>query len=172
MPNKGRPSKLTAELQSRICDAIRAGNYIETASAYAGISKDTLYNWMKKGAREKERVAGTSRSIRKKEQIYVDFSDAVEKALAEAEVRDLIIISNAAKNDWKAAAWKLERKFPKKWGRKEQVSADIKTEHSGEVVERNEHDISITHKIEEYADVYEKLAQRGPVESTNESDNT
>ena len=42
---EGRPTKLTSELQSRIVQAIQAGNYIETAAAYVGISKNTLFLW-------------------------------------------------------------------------------------------------------------------------------
>jgi hypothetical protein len=52
------------------------------------------------------------------EQIYQEFREAVEKAKAEAEVRDVTLIDKAAKDgSWQAAAWKLERKFPNKWGR-------------------------------------------------------
>jgi len=40
-----RPTKLTPAVQKKIVDAIKAGNYMETAAAYAGISKQTLYNW-------------------------------------------------------------------------------------------------------------------------------
>lgn len=102
----GRPSKLTPELQERIVQAIRAGNYIETAAAYAGIAKSTLYDWLKRGARAK-----TGK--------YRAFSDAVQRALAEAEVRDVAIIGKAAQEQWQAAAWRLERKFPERWGRKD-----------------------------------------------------
>ncbi len=52
---KGRPSKLSPELTRVICDAIRLGGYIETAVAYAGLSKETFYQWMKRGAKELER---------------------------------------------------------------------------------------------------------------------
>lgn len=127
----GRPSKVSPEITKKICEAIRAGNYIETAAAYAGIDKATLYRWMKRGAREIERVKTSEKKlkIRKIEEPFVDFCNAVEKALAEGEVRDLVIISNAATTDWRAAAWKLERKFPDKWGRKERLEA--KMEHTG-----------------------------------------
>ncbi|WP_339174429.1 hypothetical protein [Anoxybacillus sp. FSL W8-1294] len=132
MKMAGRPTKLTPELQKKIIDAIRAGNYMETAAAYAGISKDTFFRWLRKGARAKSGI-------------YKDFHDAVEKALADAEVRDVMLIANAAATDWKAAAWRLERKFPDRWGRKERLSADLN--HSGQVVKREEYDISITHEI-------------------------
>ena len=117
MTNKGgRPTKLNDNLQDEICKVVRAGNYIETAAAYAGISKQTLYDWMKRGRRESEaRLEGK----RKKpaEEKYVRFLDAVEKALADSEIRDVAIVAKAATENWQAAAWKLERRNPGKWGR-------------------------------------------------------
>lgn len=116
-----RPTKLTPDLQEKICQAIRAGNYLETAAAYAGISKKTLHEWMRRGRRETERVEkaeGRAR-VRKKEAPFVEFLHSVEKALAEAEVRDVILIGKAAEVNWQAAAWRLERKFPDRWGRRE-----------------------------------------------------
>ena len=130
MPVMGRPTKLTPELTVKICDMLRAGNYLETAAAYAGIDKATLHRWLKRGRAEMDRIASQGKGkIKRSEQPFVDFCNSVEKALSEGEVRDLIIISNAAKSDWKAAAWKLERKFPDKWGRKERVDANL--HHSG-----------------------------------------
>lgn len=100
-----RPTKLTPEVQERIVTAIRAGNYQETASLYAGISEATFYGWMDRGRNE----PGS---------IYSEFMEAVEKAKAAAEIRDVVLIDKAAQDgSWQAAAWKLERKFPHKWGR-------------------------------------------------------
>jgi hypothetical protein len=101
----GRPTKLCPEVRDKIVQAIRAGNYIETAAAYAGIAKDTLYAWLRRGA------AGT-------EPEYSEFAAAVEQALASAETRDVALIGQAAEKEWQAAAWRLERKFPDRWGRK------------------------------------------------------
>lgn len=109
---QGRPTKLTLEVQEKIVSAITAGNYIETASAYAGINKTTLYKWLKRGGRAKSGI-------------YFSFSNAVEKALADAEVLDVARIAKAAETYWQAAAWRLERKFPQKWGRKDRL------EHTG-----------------------------------------
>ena len=121
-----RPTKLTKKLQEEIVKVIKSGNYIETACAYVGIHKDSYYEWLKRGAREKERLRKNPRArIKKSEQPFVEFSDAVEKALAHAEVRDVAIIGKAAEENWQAAAWRLERKFPNKWGRKQTI------EHQG-----------------------------------------
>lgn len=115
-----RPTKLSQELHARIVDAVRAGNYIETAAAYAGVNKSTLYAWLKKGARS---ASGP----------FWEFSNAIEKALASAEVRDVALIGKAADTQWQAAAWRLERKHPQRWGRQERVDLHGKLEHSGAV---------------------------------------
>lgn len=124
----GRPVKLNDEVQRKIVDAISGGNYMDTASAYAGISKDTFYRWLRRGEREKQRVAKNPRAkIKKEEKMYVELSDEVEKALAKSEMRDVYIIGKAAESQWQAAAWRLERKFPKKWGRKNFLPENVET---------------------------------------------
>lgn len=131
----GRPTKLNYGVQEKIVQAIKAGNYIETAAAYAGISKSTLYEWLKRGERENQRVAKNPRyRIKKSEKPYVEFSNAIEKALAEAEIRDVAIIGKAAEEQWQAAAWRLERKFPDKWGRRV-------LEHKGSLEVKNDDSI-------------------------------
>ena len=50
------------------------------------------------------------------------FSDAVEKALADAELRDLQRVDGAAeRGSWQAAAWRLERRNPTRWARRTKV---------------------------------------------------
>lgn len=102
----GRPTKFTPEVRERILIAIRAGNYIDTAAQSAGISKDTFYSWMTKGE-----TPGAPKE-------YSDFTDAVKKARAEAEVNAVAIIQQAAnRGNWRAAAWYLEKSFPDRYGR-------------------------------------------------------
>lgn len=142
MGRNGRPVKLTPELQNEICKVIRAGNYIETAAAFAGVSKQTLYNWMRKGRQAKSGK-------------YREFLDAVKKALAESEVRDVMIIAKAAEENWQAAAWRLERKFPDRWGRKDRIDANL--EHSGNITHRH---IDLSSLSMEELEALEKIAAR------------
>lgn len=122
----GRPTKLTPELQAEMVNIIRGGNYVETACAYVGLNKSTFYDWMKRGARELDRVKKNPKArVRKDEQIYVEFSNAIKKAEAEAEARDVLIIGKAAETQWQAAAWRLERRLPKKWGRHRPQGAEV-----------------------------------------------
>lgn len=122
--------KYSKEIQDTIVDYIRAGNYMETAAAAAGISKDTLYNWLRRGARYK---AGEEDYNIEKYQKYAEFKDKVEQAQAEAEIRDVMIISKAAQESWQAAAWRLERKFPDKWGKKEKSNVELTGKDGGPV---------------------------------------
>lgn len=97
--------KLTPELIHKICDVIKGGAYIETAVAFVGISKQTLYRWLK--------LANEADA----DPILKKLSDALQVAQAESEVRDLRVIDQAAQSGvWAAAAWRLERKHPDRWG--------------------------------------------------------
>ena len=128
----GRPSKINEERAAKIIRAVRAGNYIETAAALAGINKSTLYAWMKRGAAEMDRLESDPKAKpRKSELPFLDFSNAINIALAEAENRDIEAINAAIHDDWRAAAWRLERKFPDRWGRKDRLQAEI--ENKGHV---------------------------------------
>jgi transposase len=168
----GRPTKLTAEKTEELCDMLLTGAYIETAAAAVGINKDTLHDWLKRGARERDRRRAhddaitkereddkerqrairteererrskrdhLNRKARRREQRYLDFSDAVTRALADAELNMLAIITEAANGgqllrrevrtdhqgnttiveihagpDFKAAKFRLERRAPERW---------------------------------------------------------
>lgn len=106
-----QPLKLTDATRDRIVQAILAGNYMETAAAYAGISKQTLYRWIQM-ADEPDA-----------DPIYRDFRDAVETARAQSEIRNVALIQKAANDGtWQAAAWYLERTNPRRWGRRDSVA--------------------------------------------------
>lgn len=110
-------SKFTAEAATQVLDAIRAGNYMETAAAYAGVHKDTFYEWLKNG-RTAQQKTGRLTAL---ETRFAEFAADVEQALAQAEVRDVAIIGKAAQTQWQAAAWRLERRMPDRYGRRDRV---------------------------------------------------
>lgn len=105
-------SKITEALIDEIVKYIRIGCYIETAIVLAGINKDTFYKWCRQGHEEKR---GLKRL----------FLERVTKALAEAELRDIAYIDKAIQNGvWQAAAWRLERKFPTRWGKRDHLEIE------------------------------------------------
>ncbi len=125
----GRPKgslKLSKNTRERFLMFLRGGAYIETACALAGISKQTFYDAVKTAARARERCdKDDTLKLTNEERRLIGFLDAVAKAQAESEMRDLATITEAAlRGVWQAAAWRLERKFPEKYGRREGASAE------------------------------------------------
>lgn len=121
----GRPTKFNVEIANAIIENLRLGNYIEHASAAAGLAKSTLYAWLERGRKEQERInAGLEPDEAESE--FMEFSNAVEKARAEAVARNVAIIQKSAHSGtWQAAAWWLERTQQQIFGRKQQL------EHTG-----------------------------------------
>lgn len=150
MPRTGRPPSLTPDVAATIVRYMRMGAYIETAAAAAGRSKVTLYEWMKTGARAREK----GRRVTAHEQACIDFLNAVDTALAESELEDVSKIATLAQGGRQvttvrekvqvvdgpngskieqvverttntetlapslaALTWRLERRFPDKYGR-------------------------------------------------------
>lgn len=116
----GRRTLCTPEVTERVVQALRAGNYIETSCDFAGISVGTYYGWCARARAELESVEnGERRKVRKKEEPFVKFLEAVKKARSTAEVESVARIRKAGGDGaWQADAWFLERSFPDRWGRR------------------------------------------------------
>lgn len=100
-----RSYKRTPEVEKRIYDALRLGATYKLAAQYACIDHATLYRWLEKDA---------------------TFATKVKEAEGAATVGWLAKIEKAASDgNWQAAAWKLERRYPDDFGRRERV------EHTG-----------------------------------------
>lgn len=91
-----------------LCDdiirRIQGGNFFETACAANGVNSSTFRRWMQKG-----------KSKDPKFRDYRAFRNRVRKALGQCEATHVENIMNAAKKNWCASAWFLERKFPQRW---------------------------------------------------------
>jgi hypothetical protein len=106
-----RPTKLTPELPQLLAFALSEGATIEHACDYAGIDPQTYYNWVKRGE------AG--------EEGFFEFFETVTRARGRGIVTDLATISKAVMaGDWKAAAWRLEHRYPAEYGKKIKVQGD------------------------------------------------
>ena len=114
-----RKTKLTPERATKICGLLAAGNVIETSCRASGIVPRTYYYWVERGRAELERVEnGEVRKVRKKEQPFVDFYQATEKALVEAETKLVkLIMDDAMAGGVESAKWMLPRRFPDNWAR-------------------------------------------------------
>jgi hypothetical protein len=118
--------RLNPEVQNRIVQALRAGNYLATAAQYAGVSRAAVYVWLNKGEDAASKLEAGD-DLTDNERVYYEFADAVARARSEAEVSNVALIKTAAQTQWQAAAWMLERSNPRQWGRRnitELVGAD------------------------------------------------
>lgn len=106
---KGRPTKLDQVVshddQGRpitcgdlITQAVRAGNYIETAAAMAGVHKSSIYTWLSDGARVSQALNQGKRrgEFTRYERLAAGFSDAVVQAQAEATAHDVALTAQLA----------------------------------------------------------------------------
>jgi hypothetical protein len=95
----GRTSKCTPERQEKLCHAIELGATYVHACNFAGISYETFRRWMRESPA---------------------FHDAIKEAEGKATVGWLARIEKAAsEGNWTAAAWKLERRYPNDYGRRD-----------------------------------------------------
>lgn len=145
-PGPGRPTVLTPKLARAIVKAIRIGCYIEDAAEAQGVSRSVVFDWLDQGRR------GVSPA-------HIEFLDAVTRARAADTITSMSTIEKASKLEtgdieWKAAAWKLERKHPAKFGPKVRIT--VVEELSGFLEE-----LARVIPAEWYEKVLEVAARRG-----------
>jgi hypothetical protein len=106
MSRAGRRTKLSPKIQASICLCLQSGCSRDTAAAFAGISRSTLVEWLRRGRSERTGI-------------YDRFVRACAKAHAIFVIRSLLEIRAAAETggEWQAAAWRLERRCPQQYGR-------------------------------------------------------
>jgi hypothetical protein len=119
----GRDTKLTPEMIDKAYQLIKAPHYAQTVYQALGVSHTTYYTWLKKGEAWKEGD----------DPLYLEFLESIKKGEAEGEQELLGIIKTAAKRNWTAAAWMLERMHPDRYGRKEQIDLDGKLTVTSEI---------------------------------------
>lgn len=102
-----RPTKLNDERHRRLCDLVRAGNWLESAAAMAGVSSAVVRDWCRRG--ERDVSAG-------RDTIHARFALDFEAARAASEGHLVMRIMQATGKDWKAAAWLLAKKNPDRFG--------------------------------------------------------
>jgi transposase len=108
----GRPTKLDPERKKKLFNAIAAGNFIQPACDYAGVSYFTVRKWVQRGEREGKGI-------------YWQFAQELKEAQARAEVSLTATIKNATVDNWQAAGWLLSRRFPDRWSESSRVRLEV-----------------------------------------------
>ena len=93
-----RPPEITPEMVKLAREAMRLGMTNQLASQYIGISESSFYRYLARGQNER----GT---------IYRRFWDAISQGRSQCAAMQLARIQHAAQEDWRAAAWVMERRF-------------------------------------------------------------
>lgn len=94
-----RKTKLTKDAEALICQLISEGVPFANAARAAGIHPSTAHAWMKKGQAASH---GANR----------DFFEAVTRAREDSISGLVAQVREAARKDWRAAAWLLARLSP------------------------------------------------------------
>jgi hypothetical protein len=133
----GRKCDLKA-VRDELVELIGRGLYFDTACRIVGITRASMYRWLRYG-----RIPYEECAIRPEDgaRVYPDgiiynvsyeeFLEDVERAAAKAERDALMTVLDASKEvdsrtgltQWTAAAWYLERMHPHKYGRRVEIAA-------------------------------------------------
>lgn len=130
-----RKTALTPDVHDRIVEYVRAGNYLSTAAAAAGVTARSLRNWLRRGASGEEP--------------YATLHAEVLAAQAEGEARLVRSVSAAADGifdeetgkfvaapDWRAGIEILQRRHPDRWSSQVKVKVEDELSRFLDIAER------------------------------------
>lgn len=148
-----RPTLLSPEFIAEFAAKLRLSGNIDTACGLVGIHRDTFFKW--------QRAVNQGHGTKLQKRLMAE----VTASLAEVKLRNELIIQQAGGKFWQAAAWWLERRFAKEYGKPDPyrpIPADT-TEETDEFTKRlrDSRDPEVIRKAQ---DLYRSL-QSNPVNS-------
>ena len=134
----GIPSKiLKKDVRDRFLHALGKGSSYAICCGFAGISPSAFKGWRK---RAKDMLHLTPDELENHpDKIYVDFYWKVKEIESFAAMKWLDKIEQASNVHWQAAAWKLERRHPKDYGR---VDRDKPIKSDSSLVDKARSDVT------------------------------
>ena len=97
-----KKGKYTQVLAHQICEHVSNGVPLSAAAIACGLHNSTLHRWRN----EKP-----------------EFNEMIEQAVGVSEAR---LVSEISKyDDWRAKAWILERKFPQRWSKRQEIDMNV-----------------------------------------------
>ena len=121
MASTGRPTSLTPQVQTSICERLSEGATYEGAAVLSGVSYPAFKSWMSRGSDGEEPFATFRAAV----------TQAREFAKQEAikNVRGGVLQSGM--RDWKAESWWLERMYPEDFAPQASVNVKVEKELEG-----------------------------------------
>lgn len=136
-PSPGRRSKLMDQaLVDELIELIQYGNYVPTACQAVGIAPQTFYRWMQTATEVDDWLEDAANREDLEEAMWGGeipvgiaplqvrawvFRERAQKASAVSEANAVMAIRKQMPTQWAAAMTFLERRFPGRWKRKEQI---------------------------------------------------
>jgi hypothetical protein len=126
----GRPTKLIPARRAVLTARLREGQTLATAAKLAGIHRDTLHDWLRRGEAAAE-VRETDAVVDASEVVFLELFDEVEVARAEAQAAAVLEVRAAGQaGNWQASKWYLERSFSEEWGAKSSTAVMVSASQS------------------------------------------
>jgi alpha-L-fucosidase len=127
----GRPTKLTPQIIEEVKRYLPKLVYFNILADCIGVHRFTIHRWIAKGKKLRDLEHPTE-----EDQLYIEFSDAIKKGIAEAEVELISQITND--KAWQAKAWTAERRFPERWssGKQELKELNKKLKDLEDIINR------------------------------------
>lgn len=113
----GRAPKLSPLIASSLCGFVEQGVPFKDCAILCGIGERTLHQWRAKGQADIEAGKPTTRYAQFKQRLDVSESTCVQ--------RSCLVVMASAKEDWRAAAWLLERRRPEQFGRNDRFNVGV-----------------------------------------------
>lgn len=116
----GRPPKISETRIDILCKHIEGGASIEAACELVGITARTFHNWMNRAEEIREKPPSERSEA---DRLYIRFFQAATRARAKREKKLAGTVYEAATEDedWRAAAWLLERMYPERYSKKNEA---------------------------------------------------
>jgi hypothetical protein len=105
---RGRETKFNEEIREEILSYLKLGFTIKDTCEAVNISTETFFQWKKQGKTDKNNGIKSD---------FSDFSDSIKTAKHSVKKFMLSKIVQAAKENWNAAAWWVERNFPEDYSK-------------------------------------------------------
>lgn len=137
----GKIPDIDSALRKVFFDVLKETGNKTLAYKAAGISKRTFYRWMQQGERDTEgryysfrqavergmaawEQAQVEKIVRAAQDYTAEIDEAEQWTRGDETRSKIVKRKHRKKGDWRAAAWMLERKFPRRYGQKNQVAIE------------------------------------------------
>lgn len=128
----GRKGMHDPIIRAQLLGMVEAGVALSAAARAVGVCPSTVHAWLRDGDAHLQRADDTGEDLSPRARFAQDYAGAV----AGAQSVMLARISAASADDWRAAAWVLERRWPADYGPRQRVDMDHRADVDARDIDR------------------------------------